>query len=179
METWNHRKRKGEFSYLRFSLRSCAIEPSKNSEMRKTQVVFINKPKNQKTKKSNPFELTMYSLGLQVDILVSSYGACSKAVIRAGGQAMRDSITTPNFGEITVTSGFVLPCSHVIHTNCCPWNAGTGEAVSYLDNWFKLYSCSYYFTFISTLRGSKVDILIGFAQNFFSHISVHEVLSQQ
>lgn len=120
----------------------------------------------------------MYVLESQVDILVSSHGACSKAVIRAGGQAMRDSITTPNFGEITLTSGFVLPCSHVIHTNCCPWKAGTGETVSYLDNWLKLYSLSD-FTFISTLRGSKVDILIGFAQNFFSHISVHEVLSQQ
>ena len=139
----------------------------------------MNKPEI-KTIKSNPFELTtMCFLESQVDILVSSHGACSKAVIRAGGQAMRDSMTTPNIGEITVTSGFVLPCSHVIHTNCCPWNAGTGEAVSYLDNWFKLYSCSYYFTFISTLRGSKVDILIGFARKFFSHISVHEVLSQQ
>ena len=106
--------------------------------MLKTRVVFISKPEL-KTTNLNPFELTtVYLLEPQVNILVSSHGACSKAVIRAGGQAMRNCVTTPNPGDITVTSGFALPCSHVIHTNCCPWNAGTGEAVSYLDNWLKL-----------------------------------------
>ena len=106
--------------------------------MLKTRVVFMSKPEI-KTTKSNPFELTtVYLLQPQVNVLVSSQGACSEAVIRAGGQAMRDSVTTPKTGDITVTSGFALSCSHVIHTNCCPWNAGTGEAVSYLDNWLKL-----------------------------------------
>jgi len=48
---------------------------------------------------------------------------------------MRNSVTIPNTTEITVTPGFALPCSHVIHTTCCPWNKGTGEAVSVQRNY--------------------------------------------
>ena len=66
----------------------------------------------------------------QAEILVSSQGACSQAILKAGGAAMRDSVTAPNTGDITVSPGFALLCSHVIHTNCSPWNAGIGEAVS-------------------------------------------------
>ena len=67
----------------------------------------------------------------QVDILVSSQGACSQAILTAGGAAMRKRVTTPNIGQITVTPGFALPCSHVIHTNCSPWNDGISEVVSF------------------------------------------------
>ncbi|XP_068707161.1 protein mono-ADP-ribosyltransferase PARP14-like [Montipora foliosa] len=65
----------------------------------------------------------------RVDILVSSRGACSKAILNAGGPAMRNSVTTPNTGHITVTPGFALPCNHVFHTNCSAWNTGIGEEV--------------------------------------------------
>ncbi|XP_068707156.1 protein mono-ADP-ribosyltransferase PARP14-like [Montipora foliosa] len=65
----------------------------------------------------------------KAEILVSSQGACYQAILKAGGAAMRNSVTTPNAGDITVSPGFALLCSHVIHTNCSPWEAGIGEAV--------------------------------------------------
>ena len=56
---------------------------------------------------------------------------------------MRNRVTLPNTTEITVTPGFALPCSHVIHTTCCPWNKGSGEAVSvqlnYAVNKIRIY----------------------------------------
>lgn len=69
---------------------------------------------------------------LQARILVSSQGACSQAIITAGGQAMRQNFAShPGTGDITVTPGSgSLACNHVIHTNCCKWNGGNGETVS-------------------------------------------------
>ena len=60
----------------------------------------------------------------QVDVLVSSQGACEKAIINAGGP----QAATPNVGDITVSGGF-SSVGHVIHTNCCEWNNGEGEPV--------------------------------------------------
>ncbi|XP_068707153.1 uncharacterized protein [Montipora foliosa] len=65
----------------------------------------------------------------KAEILVSSQGACYQAILKAGGASMRNSVTTPNAGDITVSPGFALLCSHVIHTKCSPWEAGIGEAV--------------------------------------------------
>ena len=69
-------------------------------------------------------------LKLQADILVSSQGACSQAIISAGGPEMKQALVPLNIGDITVTRGFTLACSHVIHTNCSHWHGGKGEQVS-------------------------------------------------
>ena len=61
---------------------------------------------------------------LQADVLVSSRGACDKAIIKAGGPQG----ATPKVGDIAVSGGF-SSVSHVIHTNCCKWNNGGGEPV--------------------------------------------------
>ena len=68
-----------------------------------------------------------YSFGcvFQADVLVSSQGACDKAIINAGGP----QAATPNVGDISVSRGF-SSVSHVIHTNCHKWNNGEGEPVS-------------------------------------------------
>ena len=80
-----------------------------------------------------PFKrVIMYFFDLQVDIIVSSQGACSKAIIRSGGLEMRDSVKSLHTGDVIVTPGFGLPCSHVIHTKCSEWDSGTGETVSFL-----------------------------------------------
>lgn len=57
--------------------------------------------------------------------MVSSVGASYQAIVNAGVPAM----TNPNVGDITVNSGLPLT-NHVIHTNCCQWQGGKGEAVS-------------------------------------------------
>lgn len=67
----------------------------------------------------------IFQLKLQADVLVSSVGASCQAIVNAGVPAM----TNPNVGGITVNSGLPLT-NHVIHTNCCQWQGGTGEAVS-------------------------------------------------
>ena len=74
--------------------------------------------------------LIIKSLLLQADILVSSQGACSQAIVNAGGPAMQQNLVNPNTGDVTVNNGFALACSHVIHTNCSKWHGGKGEAVS-------------------------------------------------
>ena len=70
------------------------------------------------------------SVFLQAHILVSSQGACSEAIINAGGPAMQQNFVNPNTGDVTVTAGFALACNHVIHTNCSKWDGGKGETVS-------------------------------------------------
>ena len=57
--------------------------------------------------------------------MVCSVAATSQAIMMAGVSQM----TTPNVGDITVSSGFPL-ANHVINTYCGPWNGGKGEAVS-------------------------------------------------
>ncbi|KAJ7377463.1 positive regulation of interleukin-4-mediated signaling pathway [Desmophyllum pertusum] len=60
--------------------------------------------------------------------LVSPQGVCSKAIFNAAGPNIANYFQAPQPGEITITPGYRLACSHVIHT-CCPnWNGGTGEA---------------------------------------------------
>ena len=70
------------------------------------------------------------SVLLQVHILVSSQGACSQAIINAGGEKMRQTLVNPKTGELIVTSGFKLACKEVIHISCSKWNGGKGETVS-------------------------------------------------
>ena len=54
-----------------------------------------------------------------------------RAIVSAGGQAMRQNLVIPNTGDITVTRGSgKLACDHVIHVNCSKWHGGTGELVS-------------------------------------------------
>ena len=62
---------------------------------------------------------------LKADALVCSVAATSQAIMMAGVSQM----TTPNVGNITVSSGFPL-AYHVINTYCHQWNGGKGEAVS-------------------------------------------------
>ena len=59
--------------------------------------------------------------------MVSSQGACANAVKRSAGPGML--ATAPPAGEIRVTTGFKLPCQHVIHTSCSEWKGGVGEGV--------------------------------------------------
>lgn len=59
--------------------------------------------------------------------MVVSQGACARSIRRAAGPRMR--LVTPNPGEIEVSPGFQLPCTHVIHTYCAEWNGGNGETV--------------------------------------------------
>lgn len=59
--------------------------------------------------------------------MVTSQGACARSIRRAAGPRMR--LVTPNPGEIEVSPGFQLPCTHVIHTYCAEWNGGNGETV--------------------------------------------------
>ena len=73
----------------------------------------------------SPHEFVVLKLELQADVLVSSVGAPSQALVNAGVSAM----SNPNVGDITVNSGLPL-ASHVINTNCCQWQGGKGEAVS-------------------------------------------------
>lgn len=61
----------------------------------------------------------------QADAIVLSHGVCPQAIINAGGPGL----VFPDAGEITVSGGFGLPCSHVIRTTCCKWNGGKGEGV--------------------------------------------------
>ena len=80
--------------------------------------------------------LIIKSLLLQADILVSSAGACSQAILAAGGPPMPSQNVLNLFmpwlyaGEIIVTPGLALDCNHVIHTFCSRWRQGTGETVS-------------------------------------------------
>ena len=71
---------------------------------------------------------------MQADILVSSEGACAKVMIRAAGQAMQQVLSSPRAGQVTVTDGYNLGCSHVIHTRCCNYDGpgGTAEGVRIL-----------------------------------------------
>ena len=55
---------------------------------------------------------------------MSSHGASSQGIINAGVPALK----TPNVGDISVSPGLPL-ARHVIHTDCCQWNGGQGEAV--------------------------------------------------
>ena len=74
--------------------------------------------------------LILKSVLLQAHILVSSQGACSQAIMNAGGPEMKQKSVNPNTGEFLVTFGFKLPCKRVIHTSCSKWNGGKGETVS-------------------------------------------------
>ena len=58
---------------------------------------------------------------------MSSVGAPSEAIGNAGVPI--NAGVPPNVGNITVCPGFPL-VGHVIHTHCCQWNRGKGEAVS-------------------------------------------------
>jgi len=60
--------------------------------------------------------------------VVSSQGACARVVKRFAGPGML--AMAPPAGEIRVSTGFKLPCQHVIHTRCSEWNGGAGEGVS-------------------------------------------------
>lgn len=62
--------------------------------------------------------------------LVSPQGVCSKAIFSAAGPDIAKTYQTPQPGEITITPGYLLPCSNVIHTCCSIWDGGNGEAVS-------------------------------------------------
>ena len=75
------------------------------------------------------------SLLLQAHILVSSQGACSQAIIKAGGQAMQENVVDPTTGDVIVTAGFNLACNHVLHTHCSKWEGGKGETVSVKQNY--------------------------------------------
>jgi len=66
-----------------------------------------------------------FKLELQADVLVSSVGASSQAMVNVDVLAMAN----PNVGDIIVNSGLPLT-NHVIHTNCCQWQGGQGEVVS-------------------------------------------------
>ena len=68
-------------------------------------------------------------LELQAVAIVSSCGACSQPVVSASGPAMKRGLVAPNAGEITVSGGYGLACSHIIHTTCCKGNGGKGEEV--------------------------------------------------
>lgn len=59
--------------------------------------------------------------------MVSSQGACANAVIRSAGPGMLP--IAPSAGQIRVSTGFKLPCQHVIHTRCSEWKGGVGEGV--------------------------------------------------
>ena len=94
-------------------------QASKEERLVKSQLLKRNKPLN-----------SYFLIQLQANILVSSQGACSQAIVNAGGQAMRENLVTPNTGDITVTRGSgKLACDHVIHVNCSEWHGGTGEWV--------------------------------------------------
>lgn len=56
---------------------------------------------------------------------MSSVGAPSEAIGNTGVPL----VATPNIGDITDCPGFPL-VGHVIHTQCCKWDSGKGEAVS-------------------------------------------------
>ena len=58
---------------------------------------------------------------------MSSVGAPSEAIGNAGVPI--NVGVPPIVGDITVCPGFPL-VRHVIHTHCCQWNRGKGEAVS-------------------------------------------------
>ena len=72
----------------------------------------------------------------QADVLVSSQGACDKAIINAGGP----KAVILNVGDITVSGGF-SSVSHVILANCCKWNNGGGEPVRNNENTLKSTYC--------------------------------------
>ena len=78
--------------------------------------------------------LMIKSVLLQVDILVSSQGACSQAIITAGGEEMKQMLEGVfprlNAGDIIGTPGFNLACDHVFHSKLSEWNGGKGETVS-------------------------------------------------
>ena len=69
-------------------------------------------------------------------MLVSSLGACHKAIINTGGPRSK----MPNVGDITVSGGF-SSVSHVILANCCKWNNGGGEPVRNNENTLKSTYC--------------------------------------
>ena len=70
----------------------------------------------------------------QAHTLVSPQGVISKAIFSAAGPDITKIYQAPQPGEITKTPGFLLACSHVIHTNCSKWDGGKGEAVSIVDD---------------------------------------------
>ena len=59
--------------------------------------------------------------------MVISQGACADAVKHFAGPGMLAK--APPAGEIRVSTGFNLPCQHVIHTRCSEWKGGVGEGV--------------------------------------------------
>ncbi|XP_078381956.1 protein mono-ADP-ribosyltransferase PARP15-like [Oculina patagonica] len=64
----------------------------------------------------------------QAHTLVSPQGVCSKAIFSAAGPNITKIYQAPQPGEITITPGYLLACSHVIHTCCSKWDGGNGEA---------------------------------------------------
>jgi len=56
---------------------------------------------------------------------VSSVGALSEAIVNAGVPVMAN----PNVGDVTVYPALPL-AKYVIHSSCCKWDKGKGEAVS-------------------------------------------------
>ena len=64
--------------------------------------------------------------------LVSSQCVCSKAIFAAADPDIVKILHFPQPGEIIVTPGYQLACSHVLHTCCSMWDRGNGEVVSEL-----------------------------------------------
>ena len=76
--------------------------------------------------------LTIVTFTFQAHTLVSPQGVCSKAIFTAAGPDIAKMFQVPPQGEILVTPGYQLACSHVIHTSCCKWDGGNGEWVRIL-----------------------------------------------
>ena len=49
-------------------------------------------------------------------------------MVGAAGQAMQQALSSPRAGQVTVTAGYNLGCSHVIHTRCCSYDGAGGTA---------------------------------------------------
>ena len=86
---------------------------------------------------------------MQADILVSSEGACAKAMKRAADPAMQQALRSPRAGQVTVTSGYNLGCSYVIHTRCCNYD-GEGRNAERVRIWLR--PCFLYHVFANKLR---------------------------
>ena len=69
------------------------------------------------------------SITFQAHTLVSPQGVCARAIFAAAGPNIAKIYQAPTLGEITVTPGYLLACSHVIHTCCSKWDGGNGEVV--------------------------------------------------
>ena len=110
------------------------------------------------------------SFSFQAHTLVSPQGVISKAIFSAAGPDITKIYQAPQPGEITKTPGFLLACSHVIHTNCSKWDGGKGEAVSIVDD--QDYSNTHHLLIecgiITVTNGLTGTQFFGSSRNLFS-----------